>query len=165
MNRPELDRNIRPSRATEGSLSRMVVFTVIMAGEKFGLPIHCVRTVFRTAAITHVPLAPSRVLGLINLRGQVISALNLHDMLGLQRAGGRAEGLMVAVEYHGDGFAIEVDNVGDVVELSEADRLPFPATLSPARRLLSSGVFARSDSIITLLNIDALFNNERDAAA
>ena len=85
MNRPEIERS-RTSRGPQKSEpERIVVFTVIIDGERFGLPINCVRTIFRPNAITEVPLAPARMIGLINLRGHVVTAICMRTALGRRR--------------------------------------------------------------------------------
>ncbi len=164
MNRPEIERSRSPRGLQKSAPERIVVFTVIVEGEKFGLPIDCVRTIFRPNAITEVPLAPARMIGLINLRGHVVTAICMRTALGLPRRSAN-ESLMVAVEHNGEGFALAVDNVGDVAEMAETDRISMPAMISPSRRAMTTAVYRMQDSIIPLLNIEILLGAESQTVA
>jgi purine-binding chemotaxis protein CheW len=143
---------------------RQTIFTVRVGGENIGLPIDCVRTVFRASSMTPVPLAPRRMIGLINLRGHVVSAVCMHTVLGLPLPP-IPPTLMVAVEHRGDTYALAVDKVGDVLEVQEEDSVPMPGIVSPARRAVTTGVFRTKDDIIPLLNIEALLDADQEAAA
>ena len=164
MNRPELDRNYNNGKSEKASSGRVVIFTIYVGDEIFGLPIDCVKTVFHSTAITSVPLAPNRMLGLINLRGHVVTAICLNKSLGLNTNPSR-ETLMVAVDHNGEGFALSVGKVGDVIEVSDGDRIPIPATISALRRRMTSAVYKTPGGIIPVLNIAALLDTDSELAA
>ncbi len=150
MNRPT------PARTSNAAATkRQVIFTVGVGGERFGLPIDCVRTVFRSSAITPVPLAPKRILGLVNLRGHVVTAICIRDVLGLER-NMQPEQLMVAIEHRNEGFALAVDSVGDVLELTEEDSVELPMSVTPARRAVTADAYRTLDAIVPVLDIEAL---------
>lgn len=154
----------RPVRAAKPELQRSVIFTVMVGEERFGLPIDYVRTVFRATHVTPVPLAAKRMIGLINLRGHVVSAICLRACLGLP-AGDTDDGLMVALEHRGEGFALAVDNVGDVITVTEEDRVAMPTTIAASRRAITSAVYRVRDVVIPVLDIDAVLGGEQDVAA
>ena len=94
----------------------------------FGVDVRQVQEVLRAQAMTRVPLAPGIVRGLINLRGQIVTALDLRERLGLPR---RDDVVPLNVVLRRDGAVVSllVDEIGDVVEIDE-DRLePPPSTL------------------------------------
>ena len=164
MNRPEIERTRGGLSSAKVESKRTIIFTIIIGEERFGLPIDCVRTVFRSTAITPVPLAPSRMIGLINLRGHVVTAICMHTSLGLPRP--RTEpSLIVAIEYRGEGFALAVDNVGDVHEVGEDLRVPVPTTISPIRRALTEAAYRTKDAVIPVLKIGALLGADHEAEA
>ena len=141
-----------------------VIFTVTVGDQCIGLPIECVRTVFHASAVTPVPLAPPRVIGLINLRGHVVCAICMHTSLGAGPPESPAA-LMVAVEHRGDTYALAVDKVGDVLEVRDEDRVPLLATGTGLQRAATLGVFRTKDQIIPVLNIEALLDAEHAAVA
>lgn len=154
----------RQTIAGAGAEQRLSIFTIGVAGERFGIPIEYVRTVFRSLVITPVPLAPARILGLVNLRGHVVTAICIRDILGLGRSV-EAHQLMVGIEYRNEGFALAVDSVGDVLELTDADRVDLPLTVSPARRAVTAGAYRTLDAIVPVLDIEALTGANTAAAA
>ena len=164
MSGPQTERNSAMQSQFKAGAERQVVFTISVGGERIGLPIDCVRTVFRAAAMTAVPLAPQRIIGLINLRGQVVSAICMHNVLGMTPPA-VSPTLMVAVEHRGDIYALAVDKVGDVLEVREEDNVPMPGIISPSRRAVTAGVFRTKDDIIPILNIEALLDADHEAAA
>lgn len=158
MNRLENSRN--GSKAINAvKEERLVIFTVTIAGENFGVPIDFVRTVFHATAITPVPRAPKRILGLVNLRGHIVTVICLRDILDLEQEPRRG-GLMVALEYRGEGFALAVDAVGDVLEASTADRIELPLSVSEKRRQATAVVIRTLDSVIPVLDIDSLVDGQ-----
>jgi purine-binding chemotaxis protein CheW len=145
--------------------SRRGIFTIGVAGERFGLPIECVRTVFRSSAITPVPLAPPRILGLINLRGHVVTAICIRGILDMVPAQQPPE-LMVAIEYRNEGFALAVDSVGDVLEVTEADRVELPLSVVAARRAATVAAYRTLDAIVPVLDVEVMTGTKtQDLAA
>ncbi len=158
MNRPELTRartSLLPPTDAEKPLSQgaFKVFTVMIAGQSLGLPIECVRTVFRAGAIAPAPLAPKWVRGLINLRGHVVTALSLRARYGLPDRQEEAAPLAVGVEVNEENFALLVDEVGDVIEISEDRRIPIPPGMSEEAERLTLGVYALPSGIMPVLDV------------
>jgi len=95
----------------------------------FGVDVLDVQEVIRYQAMTHVPLAPRVVEGLINLRGQIVTAVDLRARLELPS---RPEGQLpmnVVVHTEDGPVSFLVDKIGDVLDVSEADYEPVPDTL------------------------------------
>lgn len=157
MNRPELERRTgapisaaqtQRLRATASSL----VFTVTINDETFGLPIEHVRTVFRVTDITPIPLAPPHILGLINLRGKILTTISLRRRLGLP-PDTQSEPFAVCLKYDDEDFALIVDAVQDVVELRETDRLPAPTHIADARAQLTLSIYHWNAHLLPVLDI------------
>jgi purine-binding chemotaxis protein CheW len=136
------------------------VFTVLCGNAQYGLPIDAVLTIFRTQRITPAPLAPREILGLINLRGKIVTATSLRRILGLPDVGKFEDSLAICIERGDEQFALLVDDVGDVVSLSEALRVVAPPNANSRRAALTSGVFRLNDVILPVLDVDALFDFE-----
>jgi purine-binding chemotaxis protein CheW len=129
--------------------------TVTAGGQLFGLPIGRVRDVFMVDGLTPVPLAPPEIVGLLNLRGRVATAIDLKRRLGLCRAEG--QGLMaVGIEAHGESYGLIVEGIGDVVRLGNEMHDGNPADLSGSWSGLSAGVHRMGDQLLVILDVDAL---------
>ena len=121
--------------ATEGFL------TLTVSGQLCGVPVHSVRDVLGPQAITRIPLAPPEVAGSLNLRGRIVTAVELRRRLGLpDRESGASPAMSVVVEHQNELYALLVDVVGDVVPLSLGTVAPNPPTLDAAWREVSRGV-------------------------
>jgi purine-binding chemotaxis protein CheW len=138
--------------------------TVSLDDQTLGLPVLRVHDVLKLATVTRVPGAPPMVAGVMNLRGRIVTAIDLRSRLGLPRRAEGAKAMCVVVEHEGQPYALVVDGVGDVLRLP-ADRFdPSPATLAPRWRAVATGVY-RLDRLVLALNIDALFTDDLAAAA
>jgi purine-binding chemotaxis protein CheW len=128
---------------------------VTAAGQLFGLPIDRVRDVFMVSGMTPVPLGPPEVVGLLNLRGRVATAIDLRRRLGLSRAEG--ESLMaVGIEARGESYGLIVEGIGDVIRLGRETRDDNPVHLSGSWSALSSGVHRLDGQLLVALDVDAL---------
>ncbi len=127
--------------------------TFSLAGHTFGIAVDRVQEVLRSQARTRVPLAPPQVAGLVNLRGQVLTAIDLRVPLGLPE---RTEGepMVVVVRVGGEPVSLLVDTIGDVVEVEERDFEPPPDTLTDATRDLIVGAYKLTDRLLLALDAD-----------
>ena len=128
--------------------------TFFVAGHLFGIDVRTVQEVIRYQPMTPVPLAPSAVQGLINLRGQIVTAIDLRRSLGLpDRA--EAELPMNVVARHDEGpVSLLVDEIGDVVEVSGESFEPPPVNLNENSRALIEGVYKLETQLLLLLNTE-----------
>ena len=118
-----------------------------------GVEVLKVQEVIRLQSMTKVPLAPPTVRGLINLRGQIVLAVDLRQRLELPPAVGRADLMNVVVRDGESAVSLLVDDIGDVLELS-ADRFePPPDTLTGVARELVRGVYQLKDRLLLILDI------------
>ncbi|MEE7455363.1 chemotaxis protein CheW [Methylorubrum populi] len=139
--------------------------TVFVGETMFGLTIDRVHDVFVPAGITPVPLAPKEIVGLLNLRGRVVTALCLRRRLGIPaREAGAAE-MAIGLEQAGETFALIVDGVGEVLKLGADTQEPVPINLDARWRDISLGVHRLDGRLLVILDVDALlaFGDARDA--
>lgn len=128
--------------------------TFFLDGHVFGTPVPKVQEVILHQEMTRVPLAPDVVSGLINLRGQIVSAIDLRRRLGLPE---RPEGQlpMNVVVRTGDGaVSLLVDEIGDVIEVEEETLESPPETLQGFGREVVRGVYKLSGRLLLALDID-----------
>ena len=127
-----------------------------MLGETlFGVDVSAVQEVLRPQAMTLVPLAPPVVRGLINLRGQIITAIDLRERLGLPPAVATVPGMNLVVRLPDEILSFLVDEVGEVMNLSEDQFEDTPVTLQGAISDVITGVYKLKDRLLLLLNVTA----------
>jgi len=136
-------------------------FIVFAGGESFGLPVIRVQTIFQIEAVTPVPLGPREVLGLVNLRGKIVTAVSLRQRLQMSEADSSKPRLAIGIEHRGENFALVVDEVGDVIVLDPAKRIPMPPHLDNHRAKLTDAVYRLDNQILSLLDMNAVFDLRR----
>ncbi len=122
--------------------------------ETFGVPVLCVQDVIAPVRIDVVPLAPAEVAGSLNLRGRIVTAIDIRTRLGLPRRDAGAPHMSVIVERSGELYALQVDDVGDVLWLADADLEPAPISLSPDWRAICDGLYRLEDRLMLVLNVE-----------
>jgi purine-binding chemotaxis protein CheW len=129
--------------------------TFFIDGHLFGVEVATVQEVIRYQPMTRVPLAPPALSGLINLRGQVITAVDLRQRLGFPDR--TVDELPTDVVVHTkDGLvSLLVDRIGDVVEVSEEAFEEPPETLLGIARELIRGAYKLDDALLLLLDVEA----------
>ncbi|MEO1527541.1 MAG: chemotaxis protein CheW [Planctomycetota bacterium] len=120
----------------------------------FGVEVRQVQEVIRSQQTTRVPLAPRVVQGLMNLRGQIVSALCLRERLGLPGAQDQNDSMNVVVRSDEGPISLLVDEIGDVVEVDVRRFEPPPETLLGEQRELVRGVFKLERELLLILNTD-----------
>lgn len=132
-------------------------------GLLLGVDVAEVQEVLRPQPTTVVPRAPEAVRGLINLRGQIVSAVDLRVRLGRPAPAPDAESLNVVVRSGDEAVSLLVDDIGDVLDTVDQRLLPAPANLPATLRDLVRGVVALPDSILLLLDVDRVVDVPADA--
>ncbi len=136
--------------------------TFVVQGFLFGVDVQRVQEVIRHQEMTPVPLATSVVRGLINLRGQIVTALDLRVRLGLGEHAADARPMTVVVRTDEGAVALLVDEIGDVLTADLESWEEAPATLPAAVRPLIPGAFKFAGRLLLQLDIDKVL--ELDAA-
>ncbi len=141
------------SGTVAGSAATQQFTTFTLDGDLFGVEVETVQEVLRHQAMTRVPLAPPAVGGLLNLRGQVITALDLRRRLGLpDRAPGQLP-MNVVVRTDDGVVSLLVDQIGEVVETSSAAFEVPPDTVSAKARTLIRGAYKLDDRLLMALDV------------
>ena len=140
---------------TASAASLRSYVTVEIGDQTFGVEIGRVREVFAPGRLTRVPLSPPEVAGVLNLRGRIVTAIDMRSQLGMAAApAGSPAAMALGVEHRGEAFALMVDRPGDVVELDLAGREATPATLHPRWAALVEGVHRLDDRLLLILDVD-----------
>ncbi len=133
--------------------------SVIIAGQLFGIPVLQVQDVLGEQSVTTIPLAPPEVAGSLNLRGRIVTAIDVRQRLGLDAQD--AEGLKamsVVVEENNELYSLIIDKVGDVLPLDNKNYESSPATLDPLWREVSMGVYRLENELLIVLDVPKLLN-------
>jgi purine-binding chemotaxis protein CheW len=120
----------------------------------FGVELKGVQEVIRALDITKVPLAPSVVSGLMNLRGQIVTALDLRLRLELEPRPADMRPMNVVVRSDDGAISLLVDEIGDVVEVEEDTFERPPETLRGTIRSVITGVHKLNDRLLLVLDTD-----------
>jgi len=136
---------------------QLVVFT--LGEEEYGVPIQYVKEIIRKPAVTHLPNAPRYILGVINLRGQIIPILSLRERFGL--AEDRQEQTkVVIVEFADLVVGMEVNEVSEVLTLA-GDRISTaPAMATTINSNFISGVGKLQDRLLIILDVERILTDE-----
>ena len=138
--------------------------TFVSAGQLFGLPIERVQDVFKPTHMTRVPLAGPEIAGVLNLRGRIVTAINLGNRLDLQSPAAAAS-MAIGIESGAESFGLLVDAVGEVLKLPDAEREPNPVNLDRKLARVSDGVFRLDGQLLVVLNVDRVLDFGAEAHA
>lgn len=140
--------------------------TVTVGGQMFGLPITRVLDVFGIDRLTRIPLAPEEIAGVLNLRGRIVTAVDMRRRLGMPPRGKGGKVMAAGVEYRDEFYGLLVDAVGDVLKVSASSRDANPANLDPSLARVANGVHRLEDRLMVVLDVDRVLDLEaKDLAA
>jgi purine-binding chemotaxis protein CheW len=143
-----------------------IEYVTVMVGEQiFGLPIDRVHDVFIASALTDVPLAPSEIVGLLNLRGRVVTAMCMRRRLGMPDRDENGRNMAVGLEHKGESYGLLVDQVGEVMKLTSDTHEPNPVHMDKRWVKLSRGVHRLDDKLLIILDVDAVLSLEPQSQA
>jgi purine-binding chemotaxis protein CheW len=120
----------------------------------FGVELKTVQEVIRSLEVTQVPLAPEVVTGLINLRGQIVTAVDLRRRLEMEPRASDLPVMNVVVRSEDGAVSLLVDEIGDVVEVKEASFERPPETLRGSVRTMITGVHKLKDRLMLVLDTE-----------
>ncbi len=132
--------------------TRLVTFT--LDDRSYGIDVSAVQEVLRGLPRTRIPLAPSALAGLINLRGQVLTAIDLREQLALPPRAGERDPMLIVIRVAGEPIALLVDTIGSVVDVEDDQFEPPPDTLAGPTRQLIRGAYKLSDRLLLSLDVD-----------
>ena len=136
--------------------------TFYVDGHYFGLDVLKVQEIIRYQEMTRVPLAPPVVRGLINLRGQIVTAIDLRRRLELEARHDDQLPVNVIVRTDDGAVSLLVDKIGDVLDVEESLFEPPPETLRGTPRELIRGAYKLNDRLMLLLDIDKALHVDGD---
>lgn len=127
-----------------------------IADQLIGVPVNSVQEVLNPQTIAPTPLARPEIAGLLNLRGQIVTAVNLRCRLGLPARSPDQPSMNVVVRYRGESYSLLVDEVGEVINVSGQELEPTPRTVDRLWKAFTAGVFRLEDRLFVILDVPAL---------
>ncbi|EFO31579.1 purine-binding chemotaxis protein [Roseibium sp. TrichSKD4] len=132
--------------------------TVVIGGQLFGLPISQVHDVFVPDSVTRVPLSAPEVAGVLNLRGRIVTAINMRRRLHLPPL--EDEQMMaVGIEYKNESYGLVIDSVGEVLTLPTDNAEPNPTNLDKRWAEIAGGVHRLDGQLMVILDVDRLLGS------
>ncbi|MBN9542479.1 MAG: chemotaxis protein CheW [Alphaproteobacteria bacterium] len=133
--------------------------TMNIAGQKFGLAVNKIRDILAKQKITPIPLAPHQVAGSLNLRGRIITAIDLRIVLDLPVKVQIQDAMNIVIEVHDDMYSLIVDGVGDVLNIATSKILTSQENLSEKWRQLAQGIYPLTEELLVILDVDKIFKD------
>jgi len=139
--------------------------TMTIAEQLFGIPVLQVQDVLGPQRITRIPLAPPEVAGSLNLRGRIVTAIDVRLRLGLESRPRDGHDMSIVVDHNGELYSLMVDSVGEVLSVSSKHFERNPATLDPIWRDVSNGIYRLNDKLLVVLDVAHLLDFTQRIAA
>jgi purine-binding chemotaxis protein CheW len=139
--------------------------TVLIDGQLFGLPISRVQDVFMPERTTRVPLASPEIAGVLNLRGRIVTAIDMRRRLGLPPRSDTRPPLAVGIELRGESYGLLIDSVGEVMKLADGTREANPVNLDGKLARVSAGVHRLDGQLLVILDVDRVLDMAAEAMA
>ena len=155
----------RPRNASGPSDETEEFVTFTIAGQLFGIPVLQIQDVLSSYQITPIPLAPPEIKGSLNLRGRVVTAIDVRLRLGLAARPEEAESMSIVAENEGELYSLMVDSVGEVLALSQNAYERNLPTLDAKFRAFSDGIYRLDKQLLVVLDVNRLLDYERSDAA
>ncbi len=138
--------------------------TVTIDDQLFGLPIARVQDVFVPDRLTQVPLSPPEIAGVLNLRGRIVTAIDMRRRLGLHHDG-KLPTIAVGIELKGESYGLLVDAVGEVLKLAKDACESKPVNLDARLAEVMAGVYRLDGQLLVVLDVDRIFATNSAALA
>ena len=139
--------------------------TAMIGGQLFGLPIARVQDVFMPDRMTRVPLSEPEIAGVLNLRGRIVTAIDMRRRLGLPPRDDDKRSMAVGIEMKGESYGLLIDTVGEVMKLGEATLEPNPVNLDAKLARVSAGVHRLDGQLMVILDVDSVLNASAEPLA
>jgi purine-binding chemotaxis protein CheW len=139
--------------AQESTTDYLIIY---LADQIFGIPVLHIQDVLSQQKVTKVPLAPPEVSGSLNLRGRIVTAIDVRRRLGLPQDPENSKRMSVVVEHNNELYSLIIDRVGDVISLKNSEFKDTPPTMDQLWRSISDGIFRMDKQLLVILDVSKL---------
>ncbi|MGH8492540.1 MAG: chemotaxis protein CheW [Moraxellaceae bacterium] len=142
-------------------MSDSTLYCTFFIGEQFyGIPVGDVQEVLQSQPLTRAPLAPAAIAGLMNLRGQIVTAIDVRRVLRSQAADHAEEKMNLVIRHSSGEVSLLVDKIGDVVTVNEAAVERPPETLQGMAREFIRGISALEGKLLLLVDVHRMLDDD-----
>lgn len=138
--------------------------TATIEGQLFGIPVLTTQDVLSPQALANVPLSQPEVAGALNLRGRIVTAIDLRARLGMAPAD-KAKSMSIVVDHQGELYSLLIDEVGEVLSVPLDAFEQTPPTLDAGWREVATGIFRLDGQLMVVLEVDKLLEFAKPIAA
>ena len=138
--------------------------TATIEGQLFGIPVLTTQDVLSPQALANVPLSQPEVAGALNLRGRIVTAIDLRARLGMAPAD-KAKSMSIVVDHQGELYSLLIDEVGEVLSVPLDAFERNPPTLDAGWREVATGIFRLDGQLMVVLEVDKLLEFAKPIAA
>ena len=131
--------------------------TAVIGGQPFGLPILRVQDVFAPERLTQVPLASREIAGVLNLRGRIVTLIDMRRRLGLGQQDDHPA-MAIGVESRGESYGLLIDSVGEVLKLDHLSCEPNPSNLDARLAGVSTGIYRLDGQLLMVVDVDRVLD-------
>ena len=135
--------------------STIMLVTVRLENQRFGIPVNHVRDVLKQQRVAPIPRAPKDIEGSINLRGRIVTVINMRNRLGLTSSCSESP-MFIVVDYKGEYFSLLVDKVAEVLTVETTQIESVPSNLAGQWRDIASGILQLNDDLLIVVDIAKL---------
>lgn len=146
---------LRSANSAKESGTKVQFSTFFVADRLYGIDVTRVQEVVRPMPMTKIPLAQNYVAGLINLRGQVATAIGMRQLFELP-SNMHSQSMNVVCKFEGNLISLLVDDIGDVLEVSQSEFESTPQTLPGSIRRFMSGVFKLNGPLLSIIDVEKI---------
>ena len=139
--------------------------TIRLDTQLLGIPVLAVHDVLNQQQITAVPKAQEWVSGVLNLRGRIVTAIDLRKRMGISPRKDGEKSMSVVVEHKEEPYSLQIDSVGDVMALKTVDFEKNPITLDQQWRGVSKGIYRLEKELLVILDVEKLLDFEHQTKA
>lgn len=133
-----------------------------LEAEEYAIPIEMVESIIKLGPLTSVPGSPSYVRGVMNLRGRIMSVIDLRQRFGMPAEEDQPDGRILVVQYGDTTIGLLVDSVSEVFNLDEMEFQPPPPELGNGAVGGVDGIVHAGDRLIVLLNVESILRSSAD---
>ena len=158
MSRANPSNSANPASRNEVSSFESQFVSFWIGNQLLGVPVNIVQEVLNPQDIARTPRARREIAGLLNLRGQIVTAVNLRRRMGMPDLPAERSSMNVVVRHTGESFSLLVDDVGEVIDVSNQVMDPVPSTLEPSWRCVTNGIYRLDERLFVVVNVGAILN-------
>jgi len=134
--------------------------TFFIAEQFYGIPVQDVQEVLQAQLMTRAPLAPPAVAGLMNLRGQIVTAIDVRCVMRVREDAIDSERMNLVIRHEGAEVSLLVDRIGDVVTVDENTIESPPETLQGVAREFVRGICPMDGQLLLLVDVHRMMNDD-----